>query len=375
MPSPDATQYVNLTIYDADTQAVFENALLNLQTFLPDWTPREGNTEVLLMESLALMVSESVVAINRLPDGIMEALMLLFGIERNNGSPPHATLTFNMVNSLGYTIPAGTEARLTLAGGLDPVDFATDIELVIAPGNTSGSVAATGDRYTADANNVSPQDLELLDSISYVETVHLDAIATNGTDPEDDQEYFTRGATRFSRLSETLVLPRHFTAYALEQTYVERATTLDNWDGSGGAPGDDPGHVTVAVYGNGAPLSSPQKTTLQAEMDALAATNLLVHVIDPTITSVAVTATVMAKAGFDTAAVDAEVTQVVTNYLNPATWPWSGTVRRFELVSLMDQVEGVDYVVSITVPAADVTLTGFAPLASAGAIDITVTAP
>lgn len=292
MPSPDARAYIDLTILDKDPQTLYEDAETQLQTELPEWVPREGNTEVLLLEAMAAQVAEAVYAINRLPDGIMEALLLLFGIERDSGTPPVANIQFTVVNSLGYTIPAGSEVRLDLSGGLEPILFTTNIDLVIPNGSTTGSVLATGDRFTADANNIPANTaLEVLESIIYIESAKLVSITTGGTDPEDDAEYFSRGASRFSRLSETLVLPKHFTAYVLENPSVARATTLDNWDGSGGAPGDDPGHVTVAVYGNGTTLSTGVKNALQAEMEALATVNLQVHVIDPTITNIAVTAT------------------------------------------------------------------------------------
>lgn len=374
MPSPDATPYIDMTLYDKDPQSIYDLAVTNLQTALPEWVPREANIEVLLLEALALQVSESVGAINRLPSGIIEALLTLFGVTRDSGSAPIVDLEFTMVNTLGYTIAAGTEVRLSLSGGLLPVVFATTIDLVIPPGSSTGTVSAVGDRFTAEANSTpSGTTLELLDSLIYVESVTLDSLTTGGTDPEDDTEYFTRGTTRFSRLSDTLILPRHFTAYALEQTNVERAFTIDNWDSVGGAPGDDPGHVTVAVYGNGATLSGAEKTALQTAMGDLAAVNLQIHVIDPTITAVNVTAAVVAKAGYDPVEVDTAVTTAVTDYLNPMTWDWGGTVRRFELASIMDQVEGVDYVNTITTPASDTALTGYAPLASAGTINITVT--
>jgi uncharacterized phage protein gp47/JayE len=374
MPSPDATPYIDLRIYDRDPQDVIDAALLQLQTHLPLWVPREGNIEMLLLEALGLQASETVYAINRLPDGIMEALLGLFGVARDSGAPPVADLTFTVVNTIGYTISAGTEARLTLSGGLDPIVFTTTTDLVIAPGQTTGTVSATGDRFTDDANNIAANTpLEMLDSIIFIDAVELDTITTAGREPEDDTEYFTRGATRFSRLSDTLILPRHFSAYALENVDVERATTLDNWDGSGGVPGDDPGHVTIAVYGNGVMLSAPAKAALQAEMEALAAVNLQVHVVDPTITAVNVTAALKAKAGYDPTEVDTAVTAALNEYLDPQTWPWAGTVRRFELASVMDQVEGVDYVDTITTPASDTALTGNAPLADAGTINITVT--
>lgn len=373
MPSPDASAYIDLTIYDKEEQDLYEAAEANLQAALPTWIPREGNIEVLLLSAMAGIAAETVFAINRLPSGILEALLKLFGVERDDGSAPVADLTFTMVNNIGYTIPAGTEARLELAGGLDPVVFTTQTDLVIAAGQTSGTTSAVGDRFTDDANNtVSGTTLELMDSIIYVETVEMDAVTTGGTDPEDDTAYFTRGTTRFSRLSDTLVLPRHFTAYALEWPGVYRANTLDNWDGSGGAPGDDPGHVTVAVYGNAGTISGGEKTALQTAMSNLSLVNLQVHVIDPTVTTVNVTATVKALSGYTSGTVQANVVAALQNYLDPSTWAWGTTVRYNELIATMSAVEGVDYVASLTTPASDTALSGHATLVDAGTLTITV---
>ena len=374
MPSPDVTPYLDLRIYDKDPQDIFAAAIADLQTNLPQWIPLEGNTEVLLLEALALEVSESVFSINRLPSAIVQVLLKLFGITQDSGAAPIATLRFDMVGTTGYTIPAGVSARLALPGGLPPVIFTTTMELIIAPAASFGLVNATGDRFTDDANSVAGGTLlEFLDSVISVETVKLDSIADNGRDPETSDDYFARALERFGRLSDTLVLPSDFVSFALQDPTFYRAMAFDNWDGSGGAPGDDPGHITVAVYGNGAPNTSDEKTDLDTAMEAVAVANLSIHVIDPTITTQAVTATVKAKSGYVLADVQAAVVAALNNYLDPMTWSWSGTIRRFELISLMDQVPGVDYVVSVTTPASDVTLSAVANLVDAGTLTITVT--
>lgn len=373
MASPDIRRYVDLTLLDKDPQDVFEAALLELKTNLPEWIPREGNIEVLLLEALAMEVAEAIFTINRLPSGIVEVLLQLFGILRDSGAPPKVNLRFTVVNGLGYSIPAGVQAALTIPGGVAPVVFTTDAELVIPPGNTSGVVSATGDRFTDEANNALPNTvLELLDSILYVDTVTLDSIITGGRSPETDDNYFSRAMNRFSRLQDTLVLPKHFVAYALEQPDFYRAYAIDNWNGSTGVPGDHPGHITVAVYGNGTPATSQQKSDLEAAMEQITMANLSVHVIDPTITQVDVTATVKAFPGYVAAEVKSAVEQALTDYLNPMQWGWGAVVRRNELIALISNVEGVDYVDTLSVPANDVTLSGYAPLADAGVLTITV---
>lgn len=487
MPSPDIKPYVNLTLNDKDPQDVFDASVLDLQTKLPEWIPREGNIEVMLLESMALEVAEAIFAVNRLPDGVVEALLKLFGILRDSGAPPLVNVKFTMVGTLGYTVPAGTQVRLNLPGGVPPVVFATNIELTVPPGSSIGTVAATGDRFTDEANNVALGTLlELFDSIMFVETVTLDALTTGGRLPEDNTTYFSRAVNRFGRLQDTLVLPKHFTAFALENPIFFRAITLDNYtpallttptgvtatpfaaggtlasgtygyrvsainiygetlasattsavvtgptgrvdlswsavapaegaspvtgykvygrtggselliattaagtttysdtgsvtpsgalpaaNTTGGAPGDFPGHVTVAVYGNGANATAQQKTDLEAAMEVISLANLDVHITDPTINTVAVTATVKALPGFATLAVQSAVEQALTGYLDPMMWDWGTVVRRNELITLVSNVVGVDYVDTMTVPATDVSLTGNAPLADAGTLTITV---
>lgn len=372
MSSPDTTPYNDLRVFDMDPQRIFETAIAELLSTLPSWRPRESNTEVLLMEALAMEVAESIFAINRLPDGIVEVLLRLFGLERSNGAAPIAQLQFNMVNGAGYTIPAGTQARLALDGYLEPVVFTTDVQLSIPPGFFSGVVQATGNRFTTDANGADAgTQLEYLDSIIEVEYIDLAEPIVGGADPETDVEYFSRGTTRLSRLTDTLVLPSHFSALALEQSYISRVAVVDNWDGESMTPGDDAGHITLAAYGDNRLLTDLERDALTTLLDTASLANLAVHVVDPVLNVVNVAVTVKAFPSHDSAAVIAAVTTALDEYLSPMTWEWGSVVRYTELVTLISNVEGVDYLVTMT-PSSDVTMSGFAPLADLGTVAVTV---
>lgn len=375
MPSPDLRAYSSLTLYDADPRALVDRAITDALVKFPDWTPREGNTEVALVEALALEVSEAVFAINRLPDAVVEVLMRLFGITRNLGAKPTVTATFTVSDNLGHVIPAGTRVRLPV--GTDYVDFTTDAAIAVAPGATTGVANLTSVTNTAEANGTAAgTPLVLVDAVAYVETVVTATPVGAGADPETAESWRSRAVTVFASLSSTLVLPGDFTAAALQWPTVYRATTLDRWDPtlSGGAGGTANGHVTVAVLGAGnALLSAPDKANLLANLDARAYGALVIHVVDPTITNVNVTATVKALASASPATVQADAIAAVQAYLSPSAWEWAGTVRVNELIALLDGVAGVDYVVSVTAPAADVALAGAAPLANAGVVTITVT--
>jgi hypothetical protein len=377
MPLP-TRKYVDLTLYDRNPKEVYLDALTDLQTKLPDWVPREGNTEVLLLQTLALEISELIFVINRLPSGIVEIVLKMMGLTRDPGAQPQVTALFTVVNGNGYTIPAGTALRLDLVNGLPPITFLTTVDLIIPPGSTTGTVLCTAILYTADANGIAiGTALDLIDTISYVQDVETASLVYGGINPEDGKTFLDRGVNRLARLSSTLVLPSHFVAYAEEFVEITKAFAIDNYDASAdidgdGPVGDDPGHISVAVYGTEGFLSTDFKNDLENEMEAQSLANLIVHVIDPTITEIDVDVQVKRLPTYSVEEVVANVTTAVQNYINAQNWDWSDTLRRNSLISVIDLAEGVDYVDTLTTPAANVTLDGVACLVTLGDLNVVV---
>lgn len=375
LPPPDITAYVDLRIFDVSDQEIIDTAIANTRLNLPGWTPNEGNTEVILIESTALLIAEAIVAVNRLPGAVASAMLMLAGVTRDLGAPPSATATVTFADALGHTVPGGTRIFLTLGDGSSIVFLVEPPGLTVPPGDTFGDVSLIGDTFTAAANGTTAGGaLTMADQLTSVQSVMLSSDVAGGRDPESDNAWRDRGVERLSRLSDALVVPSHFTAAALENPAVAAALTLDLWDGSGGAPGDDPGHITVAVLGpNGAALSAGDKTDLEASMETRAVAVLDVHVIDATVVTVPVATKVVPAAGFDFATVAASVTAAVTTYLDPLAWTFGSTIYLNEMISLVDQVPGVDRVVNVTLNAvaADYVLSGVASLPDAGTITVT----
>lgn len=369
----DLSPYKDLRIFDITPQQVFENAVANLQAKIPEWEPREGNIEVLLLESMALEVSETIAAINRVPSAVIEVLIQLYGIDRDFGAQPHSSVTYNLADDQGHDIPAGAALRLPIPG-LAAVDFFTDEALAIPAGSTSGTVAITGENFTASANGtIAGTPLEILDSIAFAENAVLASEVVDGADPETDDIWIDRAVARLQRLTDTLLLPKHFTAAALEHPLVERAHTLDNYNPAvGPSVGSNPGHVTVAVYGNNAMVGSPTKAELDDILEAQSAANLEVHVVDPTLNTQAVNVSVIRDSTSSATDVHDAIVATLQSYLSPMTWNWDTVLRRNILIPLIAGVTGVAYVDTLTTPSADVTLTGVAPLVTAGTLTVTV---
>lgn len=374
-PPPDLSAYVDLRVFDVSDQTMINTALAAAKLNLPGWIPREGNTEVVILEALALEMAEGIVAVNRIPGAVVAAILLLAGVDRDFGAAPIATATFTLADTVGHTIPGGTRLYLLLDDGSTVTFLVEPPGLVIDPGNNTGTVSIIGDTFTDAANGIgSPTALVLADPVPFVEHVQLASTVADGRSMETDNEWRDRGVARLSRLSDALVIPRHFEAAALERAEVTRAVAVDLWDGTGAA-GGDAGHITVAVLGeDGTPLSTGAKNEILADLEARAVAILIVHVIDITVVTVPFTAQVHLLDGYDDAVTQDAVEDAIRSYVDPMAWQWGGVIRINEIISLIDRVDGVDYVGAVTINglAVDYAISGAATLPKAGTVTVTV---
>ena len=138
------------------------------------------------------------------------------------------------------------------------------------------------------------------------------------------------------------------------------------------------GNITVAVLGQGdVALTGAQKATLQASLAAMASVNLGVWVVDPTVTPVNVTCSVVRNLSVTAGQAQTNAIAAIDAYLDTDTWgagvtPWPSTMHLAELEAAIVRANGIDYVLSVSVPTADVSLPGIAPLLQAGTISVTV---
>lgn len=379
MPSPDVASYVGLDLLDVDAQTLVDTALTNAAEDFPDWTPREGNTEVVVLEQVAAIAEDVVYAINQLPNGLAEVLLRILGRDRDQGAPPYAEVRFTVTDPGGYTIPQGTTVRLPMGDSSEPVDFTTDLDLTIPAGEVAGVVVASAAEAGVLANGrPAGTALELLDAVTYVSTVELAGTVTGGRVAEDGDAFLDRTAVALGRLTNTLVRPADVETYLAERADLTRIRVLDlyNPNTPETPPGNAPGYVTAAVSaGGGGTLTATAKDLIAADLRNKVHAGLVVNVVDADVTTLDVAVTVLRFAGADAATVTANVEAAIRAHLNPDTWAWEKTVRINDLIAAVDAATGVDAVLAVTTPAGDVTLNGYAPLAKAGAVTVTVENP
>lgn len=375
--------------------AVIEQGIYDyIQSFFPEWEPKEPHLAVLMSEALAVEISE----LRRLATDVGPELMKYFGaligIYPIEALPAVGIVNINVINTIGYTIPAGTEMRI-LVHGDEYVGFETIEDVVIPPGQSVANNVDINATTEGTVGNGLTTDPQLLDLLDYITTIDLVGTTSGGVDQEDIDTYLARLRTRLQLLADRPIIPRDFEIYA--ETIVPgvyRALCLDTYDPVTDTYNNERMVTMAAVDETGTGVNSTVKAEMAAALDAAREINFVVNTTDPTYTAVTVAATVVAQAGWDPATLDSIVTQAIVDYLSPATFgsPGSGTgasirrwikkdkVRYSEIMWVILGIEGVGYVDGpITINGnnnTDLTLAGAAPLPAANpTVNITVNAP
>ncbi|AIZ01721.1 baseplate J-like protein [Arthrobacter phage vB_ArtM-ArV1] len=372
--SKDVPEYEALNLLNYGTEPdLVAAATAYAMAALPEWQPRAGNTEMVLIESLAVMLGPEIMAIQMLPGQIVEQLMKLYGVARSEGAPVIGRAKFTVTNSSPtQIIPAGTRLRLPIPGTGETVDFLTQDELQIIT-----SEAATGEvniyaEYLGPVGNATPNasPLEVVDTLPFVESVATVGALSGGAGPEPDYEFQGRASATLARLTSTLVLPESFQYAAASRPEVGRAKVFDLYNPAAPLVNPAVGYVTVALAGhNGEVLPGTVTADIANWLAGQALSSLKVTVIDPTYTTVNLTVSVKASVGFTVAQVQASVTAALADWLNAKTWDWNPVVGQFAIAAKVGAAAGVAEVTSVP---ANINLTGKAPLPILGTVTVNV---
>ncbi len=374
--SSDAPEFEYVRLLDFGTESdLVDIGTAYASTALPEWTPRAGNTEMVLMESLALMLGVEVLAVQQVPNMVVESLMGLYGITRDDGGESTGRVAFTVTDSNPtQIIPAGTRLRYYAAATGETLDVLTVEQVSIITSETlTGQVDVVAEIAGVSPNGTTVgTPLDVVDALlPFVESVEVVTAFAGGSGVESDDSYYGRAAAALARLTSTLVSPDSFTYAALSQPGVGRAKVFDLYN-----PADpnvtSPGHITLAVADMaGAALSVPDMDEMEQFLESQALASLAVHVIAPTYTTVNLSVTVRAEPGYTTADVQASVQSALAAWINPLSWDWSPAVTQYGLIAILASAAGVR---AITTVPADIALAGKAPLPILGTVTVTVTA-
>jgi uncharacterized phage protein gp47/JayE len=367
-----------------------EDAFAYLEDAIPGWLPAPGNLETWLVEANAQLAGELMDVASAVPTSIFRYYgETVLGLPPNEAQSATGTTTWTARDAAGYTIEVGTLIGIALAGD-ELLPFEVQSETVIAPGTTTAvGVIVVAVDPGANANGLTAVP-EVIDPLDWVASVALSGATAGGVDEESDADYLDRLRELLALLAPRPILPNDFAVLARTVAGVGRSTAIDLYNPGPPVVTNAARCVTVVVADdNGQPVGPGVKANVDALLQSLREVNFLVFVIDPTYTAIAVTFTFTVYPTYSAATVEAAAEAAVADYLSPANfgrppygddpgvWIADTKVRYLEVAEVINRVEGVWYVASLTVNGgtADVALAGPGRLPTAGAINGTPVAP
>lgn len=365
MASPDVSRYVDLTIYDDNAVTSLNDILTQAKGLLPGWTPRAGQIETILAEAIAYRSAELSNAINRIPSATLEVLLQLFGVTRSDGSKATASLeiTFTDSDVVSRSLPAGTEFLYYSPVNSVSYTFVLDNDFTLS-GTLSGTASVTAKGVGSGYNfNADDQNLVILSSATYFESATFASSPRGGRDPETDDQFFDRGTALLASYTSASTTANQVEAYVYaNKSYANRVSVFDrrrfrDRDVTGVSYTTHDGYALIAAAGlvTDPSLASSEITVAPSNLADLytsvterVPTGVSVDVMSAELAEIDVEVNCVVKDGFVTTQVRTAIENTIKTYLDPNTWDWSQQfVRRNEIISLVDSVEGVDYVTSV----------------------------
>lgn len=377
---------------ETDEESLIELYHEQMEAEFPGWTSPPASYEDFMARVWARMAVETAELAADVPAEIFYQFgEKIIGIPPDLATPAIAETTWTMRDDQGYTIYEDTLVSIAMTGN-DLIGFRVREDVSVPIGETVATAVTLEAAEPGAFANGAAGPVELLDALTFVESIELDAPAAGGTDAEDPEDYLDRLREELQLLAPRPILPGDVEIMARRIPGVHRSLALDLYDPDT-ETWDNEKTVTVAVVGeDGEPVTGPTKDAVAALLALHREVNFVFHVIDPTYTTIDVDATITTASGFDPATVEANVAARLAQYLDPALWGvaasevegdqgfgWSrsDSVYINELIALIDNVTGVDRVVSVeaakqgdALGTATVALDGPAALTRAGTIEV-----
>lgn len=216
MPSPDFSDYIDLTINDKQPDDLYDESVDYARLAMPEFAPRPGTIEDAILQAAAYIGSFNLGNINRLPDGIMEGVLRYLDIIRKEATFGSVELEFTL-SEAGGTVPAGTLAVYEIVSGDDIQQYPFSTVSTVVANSTSTAVTVNAASLVAGVLPTIAPNTQLIlaqPSATILDVVTNDNII-QGSLAETTAEYFSRGTTHLESLSSVLTTATQVENYIL----------------------------------------------------------------------------------------------------------------------------------------------------------------
>jgi hypothetical protein len=357
--------------FNVDAGQLADDAIEALRGTWSDWEPNDGDLEVIQIEELAPMAAAVAEVAANMPAAALRAFaQKCLGMTYEAGVSASTTVSLTFVDNAGYTVLAGSQLEI------DGFAFQINSDAVIAAGSTTlTGVPVSAVDPGSDANALTGALTSSLTVPPFVISIAVESPTAGGTDEEGDDAFTARISRDLQLRAKSLVTTRDFELEALDQQGIGRAHAV----------GDTARAVTVTITdSNGETVATGIKTALQADYNLYRLVNTTFTIVDPSYCIVNVTWVVTAQPGIDPADLLSRINVMLAATLTPAVWgvpplgnPTTGwvndtVVRVNVLIGLISDIQGVQYVESVTLssPTSGATVGGSGDLTMPGTVPL-----
>lgn len=359
----DFSEYVYLVPFDVSPTAVYLDSIEYAKIALPEFQPRQGTPEDAILQAISYISALNISAINRLPDRLMAGLVGMMGVEINDGTQAVIDVEFTCIDYDGTIVPQGTIVRYDyeFLGEQKSIYFETIEEGTIASVVYTGTEALPTVIVEARAIDVGATlpipvgtVLEIDTPTSSIVSATVDDFVSNGTSPETTEQFLNRAVQFLGSLSSSFGRASQIDGYVLStfSSTVSRCKAYDLTNSASGlewADADEPGYVTVFVYGINSALTIDQKSDILIDVQDRTVAGLELEVRDANIVNIEVDIQVAYSSSYESTVVQENVETVLTNYFSAINYRFTEGIKLSEFYSIASSVPGVLYVQSLTV--------------------------
>jgi uncharacterized phage protein gp47/JayE len=359
----DFSEYVYLVPFDVSPTAVYLDSIEYAKIALPEFQPRQGTPEDAILQAVSYISALNISAINRLPDRLMAGLVGMMGVEINDGTQAVIDVEFTCIDYDGTIVPQGTIVRYDyeFLGEQKSIYFETTEEGTIASVVYTGveplptvTVEARAIDVGATLPIAAGTVLEIDTPTSSIIGATVDAFISNGTSPETTEQFLNRAVQFLGSLSSSFGRASQIDGYVLSTfaSVVGRCKAYDLTNSASGlqwADADEPGYVTIFVYGINNTLTIDQKSDILIDVQDRTVAGLELEVRDANIVDLEIAIQVAYSSSYESTVVQENVETVLTNYFSPINYRFTEGIKLSEFYSIASSVPGVLYVQSLTV--------------------------
>jgi len=346
---------------DTDPDSILQEFVDYIQTYFPNWEQSEGQLDYMIARFFSLKIAVTADMASRVLRTIYRYFgSTVVGIQPINATFAQTTVTFTIIdNTIVHTLPMDSFVGIVDENGDNHI-FATDSDVTHTVGATTLSVPVTAIEAGSPSNGLTGT-VQLIEQQDWISNGTTAAPTSGGGDAETDAVYLDRMTANLGLMAPRPILGRDFALMAQNIPGIWRASSIDNY-----LPGPPPvtnaamAVAVAAIDADGLAISPTLKTQLDDYLQSMRQQNFTVNVLDPQYSTIDVTYTAAKVLGADPADARTQVDAALRNYLNPSAWgvptfptearAWINQpiVRYLELTTVVENVQAIDHVVSLT---------------------------